>query len=153
MAPLPPIQRTGVHLASVPAVRVGDGAHIPCHTPRRNPESTGLAEAFLVSFRQDDVYTCASRRWKTWAGSSRGGSSTTTTRHRTARWRCGRQPSSMRSGSSQTSNDLSKIKWAVQVHGGAQHEDVDRPESRTRRAHSGDTAGSLATDHQPRTNN
>ncbi len=29
---------------------------IPCHTPRRSPESNGLAEAFFGSFKRDDVY-------------------------------------------------------------------------------------------------
>jgi putative transposase len=29
---------------------------IPCHTPRRSPESKGLAEAFFGSFKRDDVY-------------------------------------------------------------------------------------------------
>lgn len=28
---------------------------IPCHTPRRSPESNGLAEAFFGSFKRDDV--------------------------------------------------------------------------------------------------
>jgi len=29
---------------------------IPCHTPRRSPESNGLAEAFFGSFKRDYVY-------------------------------------------------------------------------------------------------
>jgi putative transposase len=29
---------------------------IPCHTPRRSPESNGLAEAFFGSFKRD--YVC-----------------------------------------------------------------------------------------------
>ena len=29
---------------------------IPCHTPRRSPQSNGLAEAFFGSFKRDDVY-------------------------------------------------------------------------------------------------
>ena len=29
---------------------------IPCHTPRRSPESNGLAEAFFGSFKRDSVY-------------------------------------------------------------------------------------------------
>ena len=29
---------------------------IPCHTPRRSPQSNGLAEAFFGSFKRDYVY-------------------------------------------------------------------------------------------------
>ena len=29
---------------------------VPCHTPRRSPESNGLAEAFFGSFKRDYVY-------------------------------------------------------------------------------------------------
>nr|MBI3614120.1 DDE-type integrase/transposase/recombinase [Nitrospirota bacterium] len=29
---------------------------IPCHTPRRSPESNGLAEAFFESFKRDYAY-------------------------------------------------------------------------------------------------
>jgi transposase InsO family protein len=29
---------------------------IPCHTPRRSPQSNGLAETFFGSFKRDDVY-------------------------------------------------------------------------------------------------
>jgi putative transposase len=29
---------------------------IPCHTPRRSPESNGIAEAFFGSFKRDYVY-------------------------------------------------------------------------------------------------
>ena len=29
---------------------------IPCHTPRRTPQSNGLAEAFFGSFKRDYVY-------------------------------------------------------------------------------------------------
>ena len=29
---------------------------IPCHTPRRSPESNGLAEAFFGSLKRDYVY-------------------------------------------------------------------------------------------------
>src|SRR5713226_8555824 len=29
---------------------------IPCHTPRRSPQSNGLAEAFFGSFNRDYVY-------------------------------------------------------------------------------------------------
>jgi putative transposase len=29
---------------------------IPCHTPRRSPESNGLAEAFFGSFKRGYVY-------------------------------------------------------------------------------------------------
>ena len=29
---------------------------IPCHTPRRSPESNGLVEAFFGSFKRDSVY-------------------------------------------------------------------------------------------------
>ena len=29
---------------------------IPCHTPRRTPQSNGLAEAFFGNFKRDYVY-------------------------------------------------------------------------------------------------
>lgn len=32
---------------------------IPCHMPRRSPESNGLAEAFFDSFKRDYVYQAA----------------------------------------------------------------------------------------------
>ena len=35
---------------------VGALGLIPCHTPRRSPESNGLAEAFFGSFKRDYVY-------------------------------------------------------------------------------------------------
>ena len=38
---------------------------IPCHTPRRSPESNGLAEAFFGSFKRDYVSRRVSKRWKT----------------------------------------------------------------------------------------
>jgi len=39
---------------------------IPCHTPRRSPESNGLAEAFFGSFKRGDVYQAC------WSGYSSG---------------------------------------------------------------------------------
>lgn len=71
---------------------------IPCHTPPRNPQSNGLAEAFFGSFKRDYVYQVCLETLGRWGGRCRGGSTMTTRRRRTAPWACGRQPSSMRRG-------------------------------------------------------
>jgi len=44
---------------------------IPCHTPRRSPESNGLAEAFFGSFKRDYVYQAC------WGDVSRCGAAAT----------------------------------------------------------------------------
>ena len=51
---------------------------IPCHTPRRSPESNGLAEAFFGSFKRDDVYRACLETLEEVGVSCRGGSNTTT---------------------------------------------------------------------------
>jgi len=38
---------------------------IPCHTPRRSPESNGLAEAFFGSFKRDYVYQACLETFET----------------------------------------------------------------------------------------
>jgi hypothetical protein len=37
---------------------------IPCHTPRRSPQSNGLAEAFFGSFKRDYVYQACLDTWE-----------------------------------------------------------------------------------------
>jgi transposase InsO family protein len=71
---------------------------IPCHTPRRSPESNGLAEAFFGSLKRDTCTRRAWRPWRRWRTRCPSGSSTTISTPRTARWGCRHQPSSMRSG-------------------------------------------------------
>jgi hypothetical protein len=41
---------------------------IPCHTPRRSPESNGLAEAFFGSFKRDYVYPACLETFETVGG-------------------------------------------------------------------------------------
>jgi len=93
---------------------------IPCHTPRRTPQSNGLAEAFFGGFKRDYVYQACLETVEDVARHSWGGSNTTITTPRRVPWGCSRQPSAMRSGWSETRLDLSKIRWGSTV--GAQHE-------------------------------
>ena len=54
---------------------------IPCHTPRRSPQSNGLAETFFGSFKRDDVYQACIETFEE-VGQPLPGWTSTTTRRR-----------------------------------------------------------------------
>ena len=85
---------------------------LPCPTPRRSPESNGLAEAFSGSLGRDYVYqACLGDPPRGAASTPRLTSCTTITRRRTAPWACAHPPGTLRHGSSTTANYLPKPRW------------------------------------------
>jgi len=69
---------------------------VPITTPAYSPESNGLAEAFVHTFKRDYVNGAELRDAETVSPSSAAGLTITTARRRIRRWTSGRPPSTGR---------------------------------------------------------